>query len=251
MARFALGCIKDSYDRRDYAMSTFLKAAPLAERVDHASSLPPIFDQGPAGTCVACASAYYNKSFQEGLEHRWNLNDPQHQFSPLYIYSQRLAQPADEGMTIREAMKILKEQGVCSLSSMPYDPQRINEAPTAEQRKAAAPYCAKSYARLTTITEMEAYLMTNCFIAGVMVHERFMDAPGGIIPMPEPGCEFLGGHAICIMGFDRRNRMFKFANSWATQWGDRGFGHIGYATLQALLMDAWGMVDAVDGAPTP
>ena len=90
--------------------------------------------------------------------------------------------------------------------------------------------------------------MTNCFIAGVMVHERFMDAPGGIIPMPDPGCEFLGGHAICIVGFDRRDRMFKFTNSWGTQWGDHGFGHIGYATFQALLMDAWGMVDAIDRA---
>jgi len=150
-------------------------------------------------------------------------------------------------MTIREAMKIIQDQGVCSLACMPYAVQRINVPPTAEQRKAAAPYRAKSYARLNRIVEMEAYLMTNCFIAGVMVHELFMDAPGGIIPMPEPGCEFLGGHAICIVGFDRRNRMFKFANSWGGQWGDHGFGHIGYATLQALLMDAWGMVNAPDG----
>ncbi len=131
---------------------------------------------------------------------------------------------------------------------MPYAVERINVPPTAEQRKAALPYRAKSYARLTRIAEMEAYLMTNCFIAGVMVHEPFMDAPGGIVPMPKPGVEFLGGHAICIVGFDRRNRMFKFANSWGSQWGDRGFGHIGYETLQALLMDAWGMVDAPDGA---
>jgi C1A family cysteine protease len=246
MPRYALGCIKDPYDHRDYTMSAFLKAAPLAECLDHSPALPPVFDQGPAGTCVACATAYYDKSFQKGMEHHWPLTEADHQFSPLYIYSQRRHQPADEGMTIREAMKIIQEQGVCSLASMPYDPQRINVLPTPEQRKAAASYRAKSYARLNTIGEMEAYLMTNCFVAGVMVHERFMDAPGGIIPMPEPGCEYLGGHAICVVGFDRRNRMFKFANSWGTQWGDRGFGHVGYATLQALLMDAWGMVDAID-----
>jgi C1A family cysteine protease len=246
MLRYALGCIKDPYDHRDYSMSRFLKAVPLAEQVDHAAALPPIFDQGPAGTCVACAAGYYDKTFQEGLEHHWTLTDPAHQFSPLYIYSQRRRQPMDEGMTIREAMKILQEQGVCSLACMPYDPRRINTPPTAEQRKAAAPYRERSYARLHSIGEMEAYLMTNCFIAGVMVHERFMDAPGGIIPMPEPGCEYLGGHAICVIGFDRRNRMFKFANSWGTQWGDLGFGHIGYATLQAILMDAWGMIDALE-----
>ena len=247
MARYALGCIKDPYDHRDYSIATYLKAAPLAERVDHSQALPPVFDQGPAGTCVACATAYYDKSFQEGVEHHWGLTDTQHQFSPLYIYSQRRKQPADEGMTIREAMKIIQEQGVCSLACMPYDLKRINLPPTAEQQTAAAPYRAKSYARLHKVGEMEAYLMSNCFIAGVMVHERFMDAPGGVIPMPEPGCEYLGGHAICIVGFDRRNRIFKFANSWGAQWGDHGFGHIGYATLQALLMDAWGMVDAPDG----
>jgi len=246
MLRYALGCIKDPYDHRDYAVSNFLRLARLPECVDHSDCLPPVFDQGPAGTCVACATAYYDKSFQEGLQHRWVLTESQHQFSPMYIYSQRHNQPGDSGMTIREAMKIIKEQGVCSLATMPYDVHRINMPPTPEQRRSAEPYRAKSYARINTVGEMEAYLTGNCFIAGVMVHERFMDAPGGIIPMPEPGCEYLGGHAICVVGFDRRNRMFTFANSWGTQWGDRGFGHIGYATLQALVMDAWGMVDSPD-----
>ncbi len=180
-------------------MATFLRAVPLVEQVDHSPALPPVFDQGPAGTCVACATAYYDKTFQKGLEHHWALNDPAHQFSPLYIYSQRREQPADAGMTIREAMKIIQDQGVCSLACMPYAVERINVPPTPEQRRAAAPYRAKSYARLTRIVEMEAYLMTNCF------------------------------------------------NSWGSQWGDRGFGHIGYATLQALLMDAWGMVNAPEG----
>src|SRR2546428_13724919 len=247
MARYALGCIKDPYDHRDYSIAPFLKAAPLAERVDHSQALPPVFDQGPAGTCVACATAYYDKSFQEGLELHWTLNDPAHQFSPLYIYSQRREQPADAGMTIREAMKIIQDQGVCSLACMPYDVARINVPPTPDQRRAAAPYRAKSYARLTRIVEMEAYLMTNCFIAGVIVHEPFMDAPGGIIPMPDPGVEFLGGPAIFVPGFGHPNRTFKVAHSPGSQSGDRGFGHIGYATLQALLMDAWGMVNAPEG----
>jgi C1A family cysteine protease len=246
MPRYALGCIKDPYDHRDLNMSQFLTGNHVPEEVDHSADLPPVFDQGPAGTCVACATAYYDKSFQKGLEQKWSLADAQHQFSPLYIYSQRRHQPEDAGMTIREAMKIIQEQGVCSLACMPYDVHRLNVPPSAEQRKAAAPYRARSYARINSLGEMQAYLKTNCFIAGVMVHEEFMDAPGGVIPMPKPGTEFLGGHAICIVGFDRRNRMFKFANSWGSQWGDHGFGHIGFATLQTLLMDAWGMVDGSD-----
>ncbi|TME48235.1 MAG: hypothetical protein E6I56_02055, partial [Chloroflexi bacterium] len=193
MARYALGCLKDPYDHRDYDMAAYLKAAPVAEEVDHSPQFPPVFDQGPAGTCVACATAYYDKTFQKGVEHHWPLTDSQHQFSPLFIYSQRRKQPEDGGMTIREAMKIIQDQGVCSLACMPYDVHRINVPPTTEQRKAAQPYRARSYARINSIGEMQAYLVTNCFIAGVMVHEQFMDAPGGVIPMPEPGTQFLGG----------------------------------------------------------
>jgi C1A family cysteine protease len=248
VAKYALGCLKDDFDERDYSISRFLTVVPLPERVDHADELPPVFDQGPAGTCVACATGYYDKGFQEGIEHRWPLKDPGHQFSPLFIYSQRQRKPEDGGMTIREAMKIIAEQGVCPLDQMPYQLERINVEPTAAQRAAAQPYRSKSYARISRVGEMEAYLLGNCFIAGVMVHEGFMDAPGGIISMPAPGADYLGGHAVCVIGFDRRNRMFKFANSWGPQWGDQGFGHIGYATLQALLMDAWGMVDAAPDA---
>jgi C1A family cysteine protease len=242
-----LGCLKDPYDHRDLSMSVFLKAVPLPERVDHSDLLPPIFDQGPAGTCVACAAGYYDKTFQEGLEHRWPLADPVHQFSPSFIYSQRRNRSGDHGMTIREAMKIVKDMGVCSLEAMPYVLERLDQPPTPAQLKAALPYRSKSYARLGSIGEMETYLLGNCFIAGVMVHEGFMDAPGGMIPMPTPRSDYLGGHAVCVIGYDRRNHMFKFVNSWGAQWGDRGFGHIGYATLQALLMDAWGMVDGPDG----
>ena len=150
MPRYALGCIKDPYDHRDYSMATYLRAAPLAEEVDHAPALPPVFDQGPAGTCVACATAYYDKTFQKGLEHHWTLNDPQHQFSPLYIYSQRHKQPEDTGMTIREAMKIIQDQGVCSLACMPYVVQRINVPPTAEQRRRRRPIGPRAMRASTT-----------------------------------------------------------------------------------------------------
>jgi C1A family cysteine protease len=244
--RYALGCLKDHYDPRDYRMSDFLQAFPTPDRVDHAEEMPPIFDQGPRGTCVACAAGYYDKSYQEGGEHGWDLAGADHQFSPLFIYSQREDRSGDFGMSIRAAMKIIYNQGVCPLSEMPYDVDRIDTPPTDRQLELARPFRAKSYARLTSIYEMEQYLLNNCFIAGVLVHQRFLDAPGGVIGLPEPGEAYVGGHAVCVVGFDRRNHFFKFINSWGPNWGDDGFGHISYAAMQALLMDAWGMVDAPD-----
>src|SRR2546423_15015043 len=94
MARYALGCIKDPYDHRDYSIATYLKAAPLAERVDHSQALPPVFDQGPAGTCGPRATADYDKRFHEGVEDPWGVTDTPPQFSPLYSHSHRRQQPA-------------------------------------------------------------------------------------------------------------------------------------------------------------
>jgi C1A family cysteine protease len=246
--RYATGCRKDPYDPRDYQIRHFLTAAPAKVRVDWRAEMPAVFDQGQAGTCVACATAYYDKSFQEGREHSWSLTPSLHRFSPMFIYSQRADQSGDNGMNIREAMKIVRDQGVCSLSVMPYSESAIYTPPTAAQRRAAEPYRAQSYARLTSIAEMERYLQSNCFVAGLMVHESFMNARRGVIPMPVAGDPFVGGHALCIVGFESGKRAFYFANSWGPAWGDGGFGVIGYEVFTALMMDAWGMVDMPDDA---
>jgi C1A family cysteine protease len=246
--RFATGCRKDPYDRRDYQMRHFLRAAPTAGSADHTAQMPPVFDQGAVGTCVACATAYYDKTFQEQLEHGWSMAPPSHRFSPMFIYSQREDQSGDNGMTIREAMKIVNQEGVCTLADMPYREVAIDTPPTAGQLRAARPFRSKSFARLSTIEEAESYLGSNCFVAGLLVHQSFMDAPKGRIPMPRQGDPFVGGHALCIVGFDRRRRLFRFANSWGAGWGEAGFGTIPYDVFLALLMDAWGMVDAPDRA---
>jgi C1A family cysteine protease len=244
--RFATGCRKDTYDPRDYQMRHFLRAGPVPDRADHRREMPEIFDQGGAGTCVACASAYYDKSFQERREHAWDLAPTSHRFSPLFVYSQRADHSGDHGMTIREAMRIVNEEGVCTLADMPYVEDAIDTPPTEAQLLAARPFRSKSFARITSIAEAEHYLAENCFVAGLLVHESFMEAPGGRVPMPKRGDPYAGGHALCVVGFDRRRQVFAFVNSWGPGWGQGGFGTIGYDVFLALLMDAWGMVDAPD-----
>jgi len=244
--RYSTGCRKDPYDRRDYQMRHFLRAAPRQDRVDHRAEMPRVFNQGQVGTCVACAVGYYDKTYQEQRENSWGMSSDAHRFSPLFIYSQRAEQGTDGGMTIREAMKIVNQEGICSLEDMPYREDAIDRRPTAAQMKAARPYRSRSFARISSLGEAELYLRDNCFIGGLMVHQSFMDAPRGRIPMPTRDDPFVGGHALCFVGFDAPRQLLMFANSWGPAWGQGGYGTIGYDVFQALLMDAWGMVDATD-----
>jgi hypothetical protein len=159
-------------------MRHFLAAAPRLDRVDHRAEMPAISDQGQVGTCVACAVGYYDKTFQAQRENHWGMNHDDHRFCPLFIYSQRSDAGTDVGMTIRQAMKIVNQEGVCSLKAMPYREDGIDQKPTLAQRKAARPHRSRSFARIASLGEAELYLRNNCFVAALMVHESFMGTPG-------------------------------------------------------------------------
>ena len=73
-------------------------------------------------------------------------------------------------------------------------------------------------------------------------------ATSGNVPMPNTKRDqFLGGHAICIVGYDDSNPKNKFwicRNSWGTNWGNRGYFRIPQAYLLNLYLttDLWCLV---------
>lgn len=48
----------------------------------------------------------------------------------------------------------------------------------------------------------------------------------GIIPLPEPDEDIVGGHAVCITEYSTANQWFKFKNSYGVGWGDSGYGYL-------------------------
>lgn len=63
----------------------------------------------------------------------------------------------------------------------------------------------------------------------------------GIIPFP-PEMELrLGGHAICVVGYNDNQGQFIFKNSWGTGWGNKGYGSLPYDYVKAYCLEAWGL----------
>jgi len=57
--------------------------------------------------------------------------------------------------------------------------------------------------------------------------------------MPETDDEEVGGHAICVVGYDDKTQLFKFKNSWGKSWGRKGYGFLPYEYLRKYSMDNW------------
>ena len=86
-------------------------------------------------------------------------------------------------------------------------------------------------------------------VAGVGVYESWMTPAvdkTGVIPMPKKGEELLGGHAICIVGYDDKKKRFKFKNSWSDEWGDRGYGYLLYSYITKYGNDYWSGKDRLN-----
>ncbi len=61
----------------------------------------------------------------------------------------------------------------------------------------------------------------------------------------------MGGHAVLAVRFDDQRKIGNYKgallirNSWGADWGEKGYGWLPYAYIEAgLAVDIWSMVDA-------
>lgn len=244
---YALGCKKDPKDLRDIPMGLVLPPIPTPKSFDYAGNMTPVRNQKSEGTCVAFASVVGVKEFFDSKEYKKII-----ELSPRFVYSlckKFDGAPDEEGTYPRVAMKVLLNYGVCPESFWPYRP-RQKDLPKKDADKSARKYRIKAYARLKSLIEMKRSLLVNGpFLAGVEVFESWFTKKAqktGIIPMPGQNDEVMGGHAICITGYDDEKAFFKFKNSWGKAWADKGYGYLPYEYIKKYCSDAWSATDLIE-----
>ncbi len=249
------GWTPDLPDQRDFAYQAPHPAgAALPPKVDMRANCPPVYDQGQLGSCTANAIAgaiEFDQKKQAVTE-----------FMPsrLFIYyNEHVIEHSvtmDNGAQIRDGIKSVAKQGVCSETSWPYDDTNKNPAPCPKCKYAtkppqscyteAAAHKVKAYQRLVpTLDRLKGCLASGYpFVFGFTVYESFEGqevANTGIVPMPNPSEHVVGGHAVMAAGYDDASQQFIVRNSWGPKWGLAGYFMIPYAYLTNtnLADDFW------------
>jgi C1A family cysteine protease len=245
-----MGCLEPSAER----VKTFPKAEKpslsisLATSVDLSSNFPSPGDQGNQGSCTAWAVAYAYKTFQEKLDQEWDLTTTDHQFSPAYVYNQ-INDGTDSGAYIDDAMKIILDQGVCSLAVMPYSDTDYTTQPTTAQKAAASLYKSKSWGVLTagSTTEIKTHLAAgDAVVVGIPVYADFDNLSSSNQVYDTISGTLEGYHALCLVGYNDSKSAFKFINSWGTSWGLNGYGYVSYNLLKNWSTIGYVMVDITE-----
>ena len=204
-------------------------AGPLPSRVDLAP-FATVGDQGPQGSCVAWATAYGLKTYEEEQERRWGISTADHQFSPSFVYNQiKHALDCKGGTTFVEALNLLTRDGVAPLAEFPYDPQRCDAKPNAALKQRAEPYRIASWRRVNTLdeTEVKTHLADGFpILIGMPVDAAFMRIRGDNLYQGLVGPS-LGGHAMVVTGYDDDRGAFRLLNSWGPTWGGSPLSQVG------------------------
>jgi C1A family cysteine protease len=192
----------------------------------------PILDQETIGSCVANGSyaLFYIISSQIITLSRLQL----------YYISRSLdgsSSNDDAGTYLSTALKSIIEYGLCNENTWPYDISKFADlAPTS---CFCDTYSLKDYTY--SVVPQDINSITNIIsndqpvLIGIAIYSSFEfpnTSKTGVIPLPDTKREqFLGGHALLIVGYDNSSQYFKVQNSWGTEWGASGYCFIPYAYI--------------------
>lgn len=236
----------DQYDNRDhiYKSNSVPHLKELSNVVDLRSQCSPVVDQGELGSCTANAIV-------SGLREYLLLQakQPWLALSRLFLYyEERLLEGTideDNGAKIRDGMKVLKNIGVCSEAADPYVISNFTNPPTAQNISEASQYKIASYQRVVDLTMLKTALAEGLpVVIGINVYSSFESdvvSQTGIVPIPDIKNEdFLGAHAILVVGYDDTNQWAIVRNSWGINWGDQGYCYLPYEYwTENLVTDMW------------
>jgi C1A family cysteine protease len=127
----------------------------------------------------------------------------------------------------------------------PYNIARFAVKPSAAAYRDGLDHKIKSYHRLDTLTDMKTCLASGFpFVFGFAVYDSFESsavAKTGVVPMPSAGEGYLGGHAVCAVGYSDATQRLLVRNSWGSDWGMSGYFTMpyDYVSNRSLSDDFW------------
>lgn len=244
---------QDRYDKTLVypALSTTAAQYGLPAQASLRNNAPRRLNQGEQGSCVGWASAYGARTILESVATGANPNNIA--YSPSFLYNQ-IGLRNCQGAYTGEALKHMTNKGLIEFSKFAYDERDCQRQPSTALKREALEHRIRGYNRLTKSgqnydVDLEAVKQNIAQGAPVIIAMKvpysFQDMLGKKIWKPTNSerrrINQLGGHAMCLTGYDENRQLFEVMNSWGEEWGDRGFVYIPYQYFKEFCREAYGV----------
>ncbi|HMO39456.1 MAG TPA: C1 family peptidase [Saprospiraceae bacterium] len=207
-------------------------------------------DQGAYANCVGWAAGYAGRTILEALQSKSDnkVAITERAFSPdfLYLLNKSAADAnCQRGISINQALKTMQEKGV---------PRRQEFAASCNPNVPASILAKAQPNRIEGFTRLfdketpddfrikiikKSLAQQKPVIVGVECYESFKKAGEYWEGAKD---KFVGGHALCIIGYDEQRAAFEVMNSWGTDWGNQGFTWIRYQDFSSIVKYAFELI---------
>lgn len=224
------------FDNRDI----LYKVEPRS-RVDLREWDSAVDSQSDLGSCVgnAIANAYelmlrrlYPSEFVE-LSRLFIYYNARHLEGTTFL---------DNGAYIRSGLRAVRKYGVCKESIWEYNLSMFDDKPSLEAYTDARSRTISKYTRLMYYQDVITSINNDTpVVIGIDVFDSFLTLTNENPIVKEPTFEdrLLGGHAMCVVGYDLGEKMFLVKNSFGVDWGAAGYCWIPFNYLDYYAWDLW------------
>lgn len=231
--QFGKGGIVKSLERKDYRLELLATAPQLPSNFEVIYG-GKIKNQNGSGSCVSQATSYYAQILNFKETGKWL------EFSPRDLYSQCFQEPM--GSYVKDNMDRMQNSGIVleadALSYEQGDPpsesfMRKRDDITFEEAETGKNYMIMKYLTWDN-TSIDLFKQAIYHGSGAVVcawgnNEIWKNAK---IELPAYKEQLNWRHGILLLGWDDNTRLFKFINSWGTEWGQQGYGYLPYEYIE-------------------
>lgn len=207
---------------------------------DGQSWVSPVLDQGNCGSCVAFASIGVLETQYKISTLFPNFNA---KFSPQHLFACGGGY-CDWGWTPSTAAQYLQNSGVPDEACMPYQSGATGKDVACRATCSDAASRSVRISSFSTPTRgsqnieaLKSALQKGPVVTTLGVYADFMAYAGGVYK--HTSGDYMGGHAISIVGYDDVKRAFIIRNSWGEEWGEKGFGYVSYDDESGVGDETW------------
>lgn len=201
------------------------RSAPARAPLPAGNYVTPVEDQKTCGSCVAFGTVAGIESAIRISGNNPGLAVDLSEADLFYCHGLPAGRSCNTGWWPDGALAACQNPGVVDAACFPYTPgdQPCKRCSDWQKRMTRI----KAWHNLTSQTDMKVRLANHGpLIACFTVYADFFNYHTGVYHHVSGGSQ--GGHCVCCVGYDDRQRFWICKNSWNTTWGDQGFFKIAY-----------------------
>lgn len=208
-------------------------ASNLPKKYSIKSGFPKVYSQR-YGNCTSNAVLACDDYCYHGPDTNWLPS------TTFTYYNQRVMMGADvnkdEGSSVECALDAVRKYGACAAKIWPND-KPFNEKPSKEAYenglKGQEIY---HYYAVDTVLQVKKALSLGYPVVGGFswpVTRSVCDKNFVLSEITKKEAnKCMTGHAIVIVGYDDKTKMFEFRNSWGEKWGNNGYAYVSYQNFK-------------------